>query len=106
MFLGHELQTIEVIGTHSSPDEKWNNAHVTYWATSDLVAENGSQRGYYVTEHPDGGRSTFVYGINDGGYGMREFPQGGGYHEQYYGYSEVVRDFRKRLSLQRATSGT
>jgi hypothetical protein len=53
---GHELHTIEVVGTHSSPDEKWNNAHVTYWAVSDLVAGNGSQRGYYVTEHPDGGR--------------------------------------------------
>jgi hypothetical protein len=58
---GHELQTIEVTGTHSSPDEKWNNARVTYWATSDLVAGNGSQRGYYVNEHPDGGleRGTF-----------------------------------------------
>ena len=58
---GHELQTIEVIGTHSSPDEKWNNAHVTYWATSDLVAGNGSQRGYYVTEHPDGGRDSGTF---------------------------------------------
>ena len=28
--------------------------------------------------------SAFVYGINDGGYSMREFPQGSGYHEQYY----------------------
>lgn len=28
--------------------------------------------------------SAFVYGINDGGYSLREFPQGSGYHEQYY----------------------
>ena len=60
---GHELQTIEVSGTHSSPDDKWNNASVTYWAISDLVAGNGSQRGYYVTEHPDGGRD---YGTFEG----------------------------------------
>jgi hypothetical protein len=58
---GHELHTIEVVGTHSSPDEKWNNAHVTYWAVSDLVAGNGSQRGYYVTEHPDGGRDSGTF---------------------------------------------
>jgi len=58
---GHELQTIEVTGTHSSLDEKWNNARVTYWATSDLVAGNGSQRGYYVTEHPDGGRDSGTF---------------------------------------------
>jgi hypothetical protein len=52
----HELQTVEVVGSHSSPDEKWNNARVTYWGVSDLIAGNGSQRGYYVNEHPDGGR--------------------------------------------------
>lgn len=52
MFLGTKLQTVEVTGRHSSPDEKWNNARVTYWAISDLVEGNGSQRGYYVTEHP------------------------------------------------------
>jgi hypothetical protein len=52
---GHELQTIEVVGTQSSPDEKWNGARVTYWAVSDIVAGSGSQSGYYVNEHPDGG---------------------------------------------------
>jgi hypothetical protein len=35
---GHELQTVEVTGTHSSSDSIWNNAHVTYWGISDLVA--------------------------------------------------------------------
>jgi hypothetical protein len=53
---GHELQTVEVTGTHNSADEKWNNARVTYWGSSDLVAGNGTQRGYYVNEHSDGGR--------------------------------------------------
>ena len=52
---GHELQTVEVTGTHSSPDSIWNNARVTYWGVSDLLAGNGSQRGYYVNEHTDGG---------------------------------------------------
>jgi hypothetical protein len=28
--------------------------------------------------------SAFVYGINDGSYGMRDFPQGSGYHARYY----------------------
>ena len=60
---GHELQTVEVTGTHDSSDEKWNNARVTYWGASDLVAGNGSQRGYYVNEHPDGGRE---YGTFEG----------------------------------------
>ena len=53
---GHELQTVEVTGIHSSKDEKWNNASLTYWGMSDLIAGNGSQRGYYVNVHPDGGR--------------------------------------------------
>jgi hypothetical protein len=52
----HELQTVEVVGSHSSPDEKWNNARVTYWGVSDLIAGAGSQQGYYLNEHPDGGR--------------------------------------------------
>jgi len=52
---GHELQTVEVTGTHSSADSMWNNARVTYWGVSDLVDGNGSQWGYYVNEHADGG---------------------------------------------------
>jgi hypothetical protein len=57
----HELQTVEVTGTHSSPDSIWNNARVTYWGFSDLVAGNGSQRGYYVNEHTDGGRENGTF---------------------------------------------
>lgn len=53
---GHELQSIEVIGAHTSSDEKWNRAPVTYWGVSDLVEGSGFQRGYYLTERPDGSR--------------------------------------------------
>jgi hypothetical protein len=60
---GHELQTVEVVGTHSSPDSIWNNARVNYWGVSDLVAGSGSQRGYYANEHPDGG---LEYGAFEG----------------------------------------
>jgi len=40
----------------NSTDEKWTAARVTYWGASDLVASNGTQRGYYVNEHADGAR--------------------------------------------------
>ena len=52
----HELQTVEIAGPQSSTDEKWNAARVTYWGLSDLVAGNGTQRGYYVNERADGSR--------------------------------------------------
>ena len=53
---GHELQAVEIGGPQSSTNEKWNTTRVTYWAVTDLVAGNGSQRGYFVNEHPDGNR--------------------------------------------------
>jgi hypothetical protein len=53
----HELNTVEITGPQSSTDEKWNNARVTYWGLSDLVAGNGTQRGYFVNEHSDGSRN-------------------------------------------------
>jgi len=52
----HELQTAEVSGPQNSTDENWNAARVTYWGITDLVAGNGTQRGYYVNERPDGSR--------------------------------------------------
>ena len=60
---GHELQTVEIAGPQSSTDEKWNTARVTYWGVSDVVAGNGSQRGYFLNEHPDGSRN---WGTFDG----------------------------------------
>ena len=52
----HELNTVEITGVQSSTDEKWNTARVTYWGISDLVAGNGTQRGYFVNEQRDGNR--------------------------------------------------
>ena len=52
----HELHTVEITGPQSSTDDKWNGAKVTYWGVSDLVSGNGTQRGYYVNERPDGSR--------------------------------------------------
>ena len=60
---GHELQTVEIAGPQSSTDEKWNTARVTYWGVGDVVAGNGSQRGYFLNEHPDGTRN---WGTFDG----------------------------------------
>jgi hypothetical protein len=53
---GHELQTVEITGPQSSSDANWNAARVTYWGVSDVVAGNGTQRGYYVNERADGSR--------------------------------------------------
>jgi hypothetical protein len=52
----HELQMTEIAGSHSSTDEKWKDARVTYWGISDVTAGQGTQRGYFVNEHPDGTR--------------------------------------------------
>jgi hypothetical protein len=54
---GHELQTVEIVGPQSSTDQNWNTARVTYWGVSDTVAGNGSQRGHFLNEHPDGSRN-------------------------------------------------
>jgi len=53
---GHELQTVEITGPQTSTDPNWNAARVTYWGVSDVVAGNGTQRGYYVNERADGSR--------------------------------------------------
>ncbi len=52
----HALNLLEVRGVQKSPDEKWNNSKMTYWGTADLIAGNGTQRGYFVNEHADGDR--------------------------------------------------
>ncbi len=52
----HELQTVEIAGPQSSTDENWNGAKVTYWGVTDVVMGNGTQRGYYLNERPDGSR--------------------------------------------------
>jgi hypothetical protein len=52
----HELQLAEIHATQESPDASWNNSRLTYSSFADLVAGNGTQRGYFVNEHPDGDR--------------------------------------------------
>src|SRR5207247_8822411 len=53
---GHELQTVEIGGPHSSSDANWNGARVTYWGISDVVTGNGTQRRNYVNERADSSR--------------------------------------------------
>jgi len=59
----HELNVMEVRGAQKSSDPRWDNARITYWGTTDLVAGNGAQRGYFVNEHSDGDRD---YGTFEG----------------------------------------
>lgn len=47
----HTLDLAEIRGLQKSPDEKWNNATVTYWSVTDLVDGKGTQRGYFVNAH-------------------------------------------------------
>lgn len=53
---GHQLQVAEIIGSQRSNDENWNNAGLVYWGVLDLVEGNGTQRGYYVNQRPNGDR--------------------------------------------------
>jgi hypothetical protein len=48
---GHELRVAETSGTQRSSDEKWNNATMTYWGVSDTLEGQGTQRGYFFTQH-------------------------------------------------------
>jgi hypothetical protein len=52
----HELNLAEIGGTQKTSDEKWNNAAITYWGTSDVVDGKGSQSGYFVNDHGADGR--------------------------------------------------
>src|SRR5207244_5142107 len=46
--LNHELNLAEIAGTQKSPDEKWNNAAITYWGITDLVEGKGTRQAYLV----------------------------------------------------------
>lgn len=52
----HELQTAEIAGVQKSDDPDWNDVRITYWGVTDLQSGSGTQRGYYINEHGDGGR--------------------------------------------------
>jgi hypothetical protein len=57
------LNLAEIGGTQKSSDEKWHNAAITYWGTTDVVAGNGSQHGYFANDHGADGRD---WGTFDG----------------------------------------
>lgn len=52
----HEMSIAEVSGTQKSPDPLWDDSKITYWGVTDLLGDQGTQRGYYHNVHPDGGR--------------------------------------------------
>ncbi len=54
--LNHQLQLSEVIGVQRSTDPSWNDARLRYNGIADLVSGNGTQRGYFATDHGDGDR--------------------------------------------------
>lgn len=52
----HELQLAEIHATQKSPDPNWNNSRLTHSSLADLVSGTGTQRGYFLNQHPDGDR--------------------------------------------------
>ena len=52
----HELNLAEIGGTQKCTDEKWNNAAITYWGTTDAVDGKGTQTGYFTHIHGEGDR--------------------------------------------------
>jgi hypothetical protein len=55
---------IAIIPTkQQSSDQLWEGAQMTYGATADTIAGNGTQRGYFVNQHQNGDRD---YGTFEG----------------------------------------
>ncbi len=50
----HDMLIGEIAGPQKSTDVLWNNSHITYWSTIDLLEGKGAQRGYYVNVRPNG----------------------------------------------------
>jgi len=59
----HELNLAEVGGIQKTSDDKWNNARITYWGTTDIAGGSGKQSGYFVNDHGADGRD---YGTFEG----------------------------------------
>jgi hypothetical protein len=62
---GHEMSLIEISGPQKSSDPLWNDATVSYWGNSDLIAGNGTQTGYFMNRHANGDidRGSFAAGV-------------------------------------------
>jgi hypothetical protein len=59
----HALAIAIIPTKQKSSDPLWEGAQMTYCATSDTTAGKGTQRGYFVNEHPNGDRD---YGTFEG----------------------------------------
>ena len=59
----HVLNVAEITGSQNCSDANWSDSRVTYWAVIDVIAGNGTQRGYYVNERANGDRD---YGTFEG----------------------------------------
>ena len=53
----HEMLLAQVIGPQKSIDPLWNDATISYFAVLDLAEGKGTQRGYFINTHVDGGKS-------------------------------------------------
>ncbi len=64
----HTLSLAEDAGTHRSTDPKRDKSQINYWGATDVVGNQGIQRGYFVNDYGAAGldRGTFV-GISGGG---------------------------------------
>jgi hypothetical protein len=96
----HVFNLAQVEGQQSSTDDLFDGAAIVYWGIADLIAGNGSQRGYFVNTNDNGDRNfgTFEGQVTTsgdqitldgqwqfaGGTGAFEGIQGGGgYHGQF-----------------------
>jgi hypothetical protein len=53
----HEMLLAQVRGPQKSIDPLWHDATISYFAVLDLVEGKGTQRGYFINAHVDGGNS-------------------------------------------------
>lgn len=53
----HTIGIMTMRGKHTSTDERWNNAVLTYSGMADLVRGTGRQDGYFFNQHLNGDTS-------------------------------------------------
>jgi hypothetical protein len=52
----HDMSLAEISGTQRSSDARWNGGAISYWGITDLLDGQGTQTGYFTTDHGDAGR--------------------------------------------------
>jgi hypothetical protein len=57
----HDVTIVQINGLQKSSDAHWNDSKITYWGIGETISGNGTQRGYFINKHTDGGtdRGTF-----------------------------------------------